>query len=125
MKSKKKEITRLKAKKVIFLDSERATSKTVKDELRKSDGLPIQRIGRKGLYGTVTKIAKDPLYQEPNSHIQLSPKDTLPSAIKAALTRVICSIIMSICGLRQGEKAASKSCSKWRLKQGKISENLQ
>jgi putative cell wall-binding protein len=60
-KSKKKEITRLKAKKVIFLDSERATSKAVEDELRKSDGFPIQRIGRKGLYGTVTKIAKDPL----------------------------------------------------------------
>jgi putative cell wall-binding protein len=58
-KTKIKEITRLKAKKVIILDSERATSKAVEDELRKSGGVPIQRIGRKGLYGTAAKVAKE------------------------------------------------------------------
>jgi putative cell wall-binding protein len=47
MKSKKKEITRLKAKKVIFLDSERATSKAVEDKLRKSGGFPIHKLAGK------------------------------------------------------------------------------
>jgi hypothetical protein len=119
MKSKKKEITRLKAKKVSFLDSERATSKAVEDKLRKSGGFPIQKFWQERPLWYCNKNRKGfPIKNPIPISSYLSPKDTLPSAIKSTLTRVICSIIMSICGLRLGEKAASKSCSKWRLKQG-------
>jgi putative cell wall-binding protein len=115
----KKEISRLKAKKVIILGSEGAISKAVENELKNS-GISIQRIGGKDRYDTAAKIAKEipaskviiasgknfpdalavaPYASRNKFPILLTAKDTLPSSTKAALAGMNSSIIVGSTGV--------------------------
>ncbi|MHA7139624.1 cell wall-binding repeat-containing protein [Rossellomorea arthrocnemi] len=110
----KKEISRLKAKKVIILGSEGAVSKAVENELRKM-GVSIQRIGGKDRFDTAAKIAKEipatkviiangknfpdalavaPYASKNKYPILLTNADVLPSSTKAALSGKKNSIIV-------------------------------